>query len=184
MKLILKCLFALFSVFFVSCTSVVFLKDGHVTVPANSTFYKNRIYFDKELLHLIDTNSIYFEIEPSKPKFKNPNLKNAMNNRTGAYKFYSNGCFNLFYLNNGQNIDNQTFDPSYSGWRGIIYKRNGEFLGDMFVQLETDTNVISHCTAIFEFVGDTIKVNMENLYKRKYVKQKISDGKLNYRPNW
>jgi hypothetical protein len=125
------------------CAQTTVLKNGYSKAPTNLNVFKNRIYFDKSILTQIDTTAVYEEYQDKfyigSVKQENVlarhNYKNY-DNWYGVYRFYGNGCYNYFSLDRDKpELTKEMFDQTYTGWRGVIYKKNGKIMGDMFTQI-------------------------------------------------
>ena len=166
------------------------LKDGFQKASANPKVYKNRLYFDKSILNQIDTtviyeaynNSFYIGDKPvhvlSRLNYQDPNTFYAV------YRFYENGCFSLFYIDREKQVlSKEMFDPDYTGWRGVLYKKGGKIKGDLCTQV-SGTGQIGVITETFEFKGDTIFVNAKNKWDYIFIKRKIPGELLTFRATW
>lgn len=174
------------------CTQTTVLKNGYSKSPTNSKVFKNKVYFDKSILTQIDTTVIYeeyntryyegFEKQPNvlaRHNYKNPNTT------YGVYRFYGNGCFNLFHLDrNTPKLTKEMFDPTYSGWRGVLYNKKGKILGDKFTQVGQMSWQLGKQTEIFTFNGDTLIVELKNVHKYIYVKRHIDTKLLKHNAKW
>lgn len=177
---------------FISCSSKVLLNDGYTKVPSNPKVFNNRIYFNKSVLAIIDTNAIYEEFQTNQYNGfeKQQNIlarHNYQNSNTvyGVYKFYSNGNINLFYIDRTKpELTAQTFDPALTGWRGVLYTKKNKILGDIFTQTGQMNWQAGIQTYEFSVVGDTLFVELKNLHKYSYVKRKIDPTILNHNTNW
>jgi len=81
-----------------SCSMKTYLLLDKITdVPLSSSVYKNKSKFDTSLLTTIDTSVVYEEYDMNK------NIVMSLDKCTACrgyrvYKFYSNGCLNMFFL--------------------------------------------------------------------------------------
>jgi hypothetical protein len=179
------------------CVRTTYLKNGHTHVATNPKVYKNRKYFDLSLMNQVDTNAIYEEFQNSYYKGfeKQPPILARLNLENpdriyGVYRFYKNGCFSLFYLDrNEDNLTSEMFDPTISGWRGILYKKNEYLKGDMITQTGELSSMIGKSTCHFLFNGDTLFVTREESSNPKYatkiyIKRKISTNLLRHNADW
>jgi hypothetical protein len=143
-------------------------------------------------MNQIDTTVIYEEYENNYYEgFVKQDDKLARHNYTNpnkiysVYRFYGNGNFNEFHLDRDDSIlTKQFFDPSYAGWRGILYKKKGEILGDMFTQVGQLSSQLGISTSEFTFKGDTLFVERKNLNKYVFIKRKINKELLDFNANW
>ncbi len=102
----------------------------------------------------------------------------------GAYRFYGNGCFNWFALDrNIQTLDREMFDPSFTGWRGIIYKKDDKIKGDLITQV-SGMGAVGTITNTFEFNGDTLFIYSKNRLKHIFIKRKIPKELLDFKAEW
>ena len=124
------------------CMHTTILKNGHQKAPTNSKVYKNKIYFDKSILDQIDTTVIYEQYNTGFYIGGKPvNVLSRLNHQDpnslyAVYRFYGNGLFNLFHLDRQkQMLTKEMFDPSYTGWRGVLYKKENKIKGDLVTQV-------------------------------------------------
>jgi hypothetical protein len=174
------------------CARTTVLKNGFSKAPTNPKVFKNKVYFDKSILAQIDTTVIYeeyntnfyegFEKQPNalaRHNYKNPNTT------YGVYRFYGNGCYNLFHLNrNKPELTKEMFDPKYTGWRGVLYKKKNKILGDIFTQVGQMGWQLGKQTDIFTFNGDTLVVELKNVHKYIYIKRHIDSKLLDFNADW
>lgn len=174
------------------CARTTVLKNGYSKAPTNSKVFKNKLYFDKSILALIDTTVIYeeyntnyyvgFEKQPNilaRLNYKNPNTT------YGVYRFYGNGCYNLFHLDrNKTELTKEMFDPTYTGWRGVLYRKKTQVLGDIFTQVGQMGWQLGKQTDIFTFNGDTLVVELKNVHKYIYIKRHIDNKLLDHNADW
>lgn len=177
---------------FVGCAPTTVLKNGYSKAPTHPKVFKNKVYFDESILEQIDTTVIYeeyntnyfegFEKQPNvlaRNNFKNPN------SMYGVYRFYGNGCFNLFHLDrNKSELTKEMFDPTYTGWRGVLYKKKNKVVGDIFTQVGQMSWQLGKQTNLFTFKGDTLIVELKNVAKYIYVKRRIDTKLLEHNANW
>jgi hypothetical protein len=174
------------------CAQTIVLKNGYSKAPKKNKVFKNRAYFDKSILVQIDTTVIYeeyntnyyvgFEKQPNvlaRHNYKNPN------SIYGVYRFYGNGCYNLFHLNrNNPELTKEMFDPINSGWRGILYKKKNHFFGDIYTQIGQMEWQLGKQTNLFTFKGDTLVVELNNVHKYIYIKRHIDLKLLEHNADW
>lgn len=173
-----------------SCIQTTILKNGYQKVPTNPKVYKNRIYFDNSILNQVDTTVIYEQYNTSfyignKPvnvlsrlNYQDPNTFYAV------YRFYGNGCFNLFYLDREKRVlTKEMFDPNYTGWRGVLYKHGDKIKGDLITQV-SGMGAIGVVTETFQFKGDTVFVHAKDRWDYIFVKRKIPNELLDFQAEW
>ena len=160
------------------------LQNEITKVPFDKSVYKNKAKFNKELLRIVDTTVVYEEFSVKYNKLTR--LDNHIENRFyGVYRFYSNGCFNLFYLDRELNESVHDFNPYYSGYRGVYYEEQTSIKSDLF-SIANDWGWTGKLNQTLTFVGDTLYVRDDkprsNTYK--YVKRKVPFAYLNYKADW
>ena len=147
------------------------LKNGYSKAPTNPKIFKNKVYFDRSILAQIDTTVIYEEyntdyyegVEKHPDVLARYNYKNP-NSTYGVYKFYGNGCYNLFHLDrNKPELTKEMFDPTYTGWRGVLYKKKNKVVGDIFTQVGQMSWQLGKQSNQFTFNGDTLIVELKNV---------------------
>ncbi|PQJ69675.1 hypothetical protein [Polaribacter butkevichii] len=177
----------------ISCGIKTFkLKNGYSRAAINEKVYKNKKHFEKGVLKDIDTQIIYEEYNTTFYSGDKPiNVlarKNYENPHTSyeVYKFYENGNFNLFILNReNSELKSNMFDPEFTGWRGVLYSKNGEIKGDLITQVSGMGNV-GIIKQTFEFRGDSLLINRKgnSFGKRIYIKRKIPIELLKNNAEW
>lgn len=160
------------------------LKNNITKVPFDNKVYKNKIKFDEELLKIVDTGVVYEEFN-EKYKILTRLDSHVENRFYGIYRFYLNGCFNLFYVDRNIPQKENDFDPNYRGYRGVYYREKGEIKSDLF-SIVNDWGWTGKLNETFTFVGDTLYVTRykspNNPYK--YVKRKLPIEYLKYKADW
>jgi hypothetical protein len=169
------------------------LNNGITKVPANKNYFKNKQYFNESLLKVIDTAAIYEE-KYSYHSFEkdftpiNNNKWYSTNNLVSIYRFYSNGCINLFFLRNGYEIEKNDLNPEYNGYRGVYYIDNKENIElELFTILGYGLTPLYGIDAIkLEIRGDTIL--MKRLHTPTsitvYTKKELPKEYLIYKADW
>ena len=159
-------------------------------MPTNSKVYRNRIYFNHSILTNIDTAVIYEEFNTSFYISNNPVNVLARNNYQNyytlysVYRFYGNGCFNLFILDRDKpTLDKEMFDPTFTGWRGVFYRKTDKINGDLITQV-TGAGSIGTITETFEFKGDTLLVHDRDRLKHIFIKRHIPKELLSFNADW
>jgi len=174
-----------------ACIRTTILKNGREKAAINPMVYKNRIHFDKSILNQIDTTVIYEEYNTTYYIGDNPVNVLARDNYQNpdtyymVYRFYGNGCFNLFHLNRENSVlTKELFDPGYTGWRGVLYSENGQIKGDLITQISAG-GIIGKLTETFEFNGDTLIVTSKTpTWKYIFLKRNISTDLLKFTAGW
>ncbi|WP_124637109.1 hypothetical protein [Taibaiella sp. KBW10] len=176
----------------VSCAQTTTLRNGYSKAPTKSKVFKNSVYFEQAILDQIDTTVIYEEYNDNyyEGLVKQENVlarHNYANRHTtyGVYRFYGNGCFNLFHLDRDKpELTAEMFDPAYTGWRGVLYKKKNKILGDMFTQTGQMGWQLGKQTEAFIFRGDTLIVELKNVHKFFYIKRHIDKKLLEHHAEW
>ncbi len=145
------------------------LKDGVTKVAVNEKVYKNKSKFDASIVSFIDTTVIYEEYNTRFYKNGFPvNVLARLNtenpyNWYQAYRFYNNGCYNVFILNRQTDValSSKNFNPDYVGHRGIYFKEKSKIKGNLITQV-TDYGETGIIKEIFQFDGDTLYVTSGN----------------------
>ena len=174
------------------CASTIVLNNGYSKAPTNPKVFKNKLYFDKSILVQIDTTVIYEEYNTNYYEGfeKQPNVLARLNYKNsnttyGVYRFYGNGCYNLFHLDrNKPELTKEMFDPTYTGWRGVLYKKKTQILGDKFTQVGQMGWQLGKQTDIFTFNGDTLVVELKNVHKYIYIKRHVDNKLLYHNADW
>lgn len=179
--------------FTISCGIKTYkLKNGYSKAAIDKMVYRNKKYFNKNILKKIDTlviyeeyNSTHYSGAASISVLARENYQNV-DTYYGVYKFYDNGNFNLFFLNRERPLlENNMFDPEYTGWRGVLYFEDNVIKGDLITQV-TGMGEIGIVKQIFEFYGDTLIVKEEKSKSENeiYIKRKIPIELLKNKANW
>ncbi len=179
-----------------SCTYKIFkLSDGITKVAANPKVYSNKSKFKGSMLGLIDTAVIYQEcctiifLDSSffgSKKAKYSFLSYRGNTFISAYKFYNNGCFNLFIIKpNEERLTKEMIDPGRTGWRGVYYyDKNNRIKTDLITQI-SGTGTIGKLTEYLEFKADTLFVSENKAnFKRVFLKRRLPKELLVYSGTW
>jgi hypothetical protein len=174
------------------CARTMVLKNGYSKAPVNPKVFKNRVYFDKSILAQIDTTVIYEEYDDNYYEGfeKQPNVLARFNYKDprtiySVYKFYGNGCYSHFSLDRNKPVlTTEMFDPNYTGWRGVLYKKKNKILGDVFTQTGQIGWQLGKQTEEFRFNGDTLTVELKNVHKYVYIKRHIDPTLLEHNADW
>jgi hypothetical protein len=177
-------------------TSCIVLKtstllDNSTQVPKNIEVYKNQDKFNLSILSEIDTSFIYEEYNIREHTLERLLTGNNNHNRYIFYKFYSNGCFNVFSYWKDSTLPVSFLNPNYSGLRGIYYLTNGKIFYDEFGGVDQFHN-IGKITGTFRTSGDTLfekRNDIKGLYSEKfttniYIKRKLPKEYFQYKANW
>jgi len=112
-----------------SCGMKTFiLQNGFSKAPINPSQYIERKTFDITLMKIIDTDAIYEEYSDKYTVIK------KYDNYVSFLRFYSNGCFNIFYSDKNI-VEKDMFDPKKSGYRGYYNRINSEIKFDKFGEI-------------------------------------------------
>jgi hypothetical protein len=142
-----KCKYIFLLLFLQSCgLKTISLRNGYQKAAVNPKVYANKSKFDASLLDNIDTLCIYEEYVDNRigKDITGPARldHHSYNSVYGAYRFYNNGCFNLFILlKNDSAFNFTTFDPDYEGWRGVFYKSKDKIKGDLITQVSVSVRL-------------------------------------------
>lgn len=190
-----KFFYLIYLVILASCGFKTYvLHDGKYKAAKNPKVYKNKLKFNSSILNLLDTMAIYEElytisyvdINPFNPKKKEYLNTNYPETLRGVYRFYNNGCYNLFTVKNGEtNLTNKMFDSKWTGWRGVYYlDEKNRIIGDLITRI-SGGGEIGIRKDIFEFVKDTLFVTpFKANTKDVYVKRKVPFEILNSKAEW
>jgi hypothetical protein len=167
-----------------ACMRTFTLPDGITEVPAKPAVYKNKAKFDNSLPALIDTASIYEEFD----QYYNVLRRLDTHIETsiyGAYRFYPNGTFNLFYHDRDKSLQPNDFNPDHNGYRGVYYSKENKFHFDLFAP-GNELRWISKLTGAFRFSGDTLYVirDVDKKHIRIYIRRELPHEYLHYKANW
>jgi hypothetical protein len=166
------------------------LQDGGTRVPINPKYFENKPKFTQELLSQVDTSVVYEEFshtfyvkdQPVKvlARFNYQNKQKYY----GIYRFYGNGCYNLFIVNRDDSIlTKRTFDPNYHGYRGVYYWHNDKINGELVTQVQ-GIGTMGRVKQNFSFKGDTLIVSEKIKPIRIYIKRKILPEFIVHNANW
>lgn len=168
------------------------LKDGVTRIAINEKVYHNKLKFNSLIIDKIDTTVIYEECRTVFLKDGLPvNVlaRQETENRNtfySAYRFYNNGCFNVFILNRetDASLSSNDFNPDYAGHRGIYFKEKSKIKGNLITQV-TGYGETGTIREIFQFEGDTLYVTSGNP-KQTYifVKRNLPTDFLKWKANW
>jgi hypothetical protein len=144
----------------VSCNMKVYtLLDKVTEVPKSVEAYKNKAKFTTMLLNRIDTAVVYEEFNADKNLLERfVNCKDCYR-RYSVYKFYSNGCFNVFSFLKDSLPPVSKINPNFSGLRGIYYLEKNEIRYDYFSAIDQRYNIGK--------ISGTIKINGDTLYFKR-----------------
>jgi len=187
-----KHIIAISLVVFNSCgikTSV--LRNGITRVAINEKVYKNKSKFKESILKEIDTLVIYEEYNRVSYTGLQSHIVNMVarkndyhNSFYSVYRFYNNGCFNVFILNKENKLlKKELFDPNYAGYRGVYYHEKKQIKGDRITQV-SGIGTMGKITETFEFKGDTLFIRRKNKWNYIYIKRKIPAELLNREAKW
>lgn len=178
-KIILICFFI-----FTSCgIKNTLLLDGITKVPIDEKSYLNKIKYDSTMQKYFDVNCIYEEYDqghsmPSRlcQEYEYPLYS--------AFKFYSNGCLNLFFLEKRKELLDINLDPNYAGYRGVYYEEEGVFRIEFFGVVD-ELKSLGKIKGTLTVKGDTLISYTDNLkYPKYYIKRKLPDTFKKYNAKW
>ena len=76
------------------------------------------------------------------------------------------------------------FDPTYTGWRGVLYKKKNEIWGDLFTQIGQMRWELGKATYQYKFKGDTLIIESKDNIKNVFIKRHIDQKLLDHPANW
>lgn len=167
--------------------------EGGYSVATNPKVYANKSKFNKSLLTQIDTLVIYEEFKTiywegteaiSVNIVARKNVRDLYS-RFSNYRFYNNGCFNVFILDRQDSIlKKRMFNPKYNGLRGVYYKEGDKIKGD-YIGKVADSGMKGVIKKEFKFKGDTLFViDKKEGWNRIYLKRNIPTELLNHNAGW
>lgn len=112
--------------FILSCSiKSKLLENKKTKVPSDINYFTNhfRQKYDVKLFKEIEKNSIYVAIFH---KDIDGNKFYSSNGNYSAYKFYQNGCVNVFRLTEDAVLADMSFDPKTRGHRGVTYNKTNK----------------------------------------------------------
>ena len=183
--------FVLLGLVLLSCNMKVYtLLDKATDVPKNEEVYGNKSKFNETILNTIDTNAVYEEYDTEK------NILARLDPCTSCrgyliFRFYPNGCLNMFYFKRNSTLPVKEFDPLYTGYRGVFYLENNKIRYDYFAEIDAQQH-IGKISGTLSVVGDTLYVNRDDRkglnatsYSPKiYIKRKLPAEYFVYKPGW
>lgn len=168
------------------------LEDRITIVPVKDFSFVNKKFNDDKQLYNIDTNIIYEEftketfIGLNKFAVNKPERLNTSNKNTfyRAYKFYKNGCVNLFILQKKDSLTKHLLNPNFIGQRGVFYKDKDKIKLDLFsikgYSFKTDYGLI---TSEISISGDTL-YEYRSKVKNIFIKKKLSKEFITFDASW
>jgi hypothetical protein len=181
-------IFALFTIFTIlSCKIKVYtLQDKITVVPKNLDVYTNKVKFKQSLLVLIDTASVYEEFNEN--RLERLNICKSCHQRYLVYKFYPNGCFNIFSFWKDTLPLADKINPNYSGVRGVYYLEDNDIKLDAFSTIG-NLHYYGISTRTLKISGDTLFIkitnkNDSNYQTNIYIKRKLPKEYFQYKANW
>jgi len=159
------------------------LKDKITDVPYKPTVYKNKSKFTTSLINTIDTGVVYEEFDREKNILMSSDKCTACRGYR-IYKFYPNGCLNMFFFDRNSLLPTVEFDPLYSGYRGVYYTENNKIRFDLFAEIDQRQHT-GKLSATLTFSGDTMYLKRDDLsYTEIYIKRKLPPEYFVYKANW
>lgn len=154
----------------VSCgpRSVV-LQDGRWLAPASNAVFRHWSEWDPSITREIDTAALYESVDET------DGSRERLGSGDGYFsvlRLYGNGRLVVFYKDASKTLSARDLDSSFSGDRGILYRKAGAIRGEIFTQ----TNGIGQHGVIPMAVtprGDTLIVTARNgsiVYQRRYIR--------------
>lgn len=143
------CIILLIYLLPISCSyKTVYLQNGYTKIAVDEKVYRNKAQFKMSILSDIDTNAIYYKAD-SRDGFE-------------VYRFYNNGCLNLFFTEKvtGE-LNEQDFNPEINGHRGVFYIKGNRIKSDLFTRTTgmgamgiLTRTLIFHRDSLFVLDGD------------------------------
>jgi hypothetical protein len=167
------------------------LLDNITRVPLNLDDYVNKNKFNKSLLNLFDTAVVYEEFNKEKNILERFNFCQSCQKRYLVYRFYPNGCFNVFAFEKDKLPLIERINPNFSGGRGVYYLEKNEIKFDEFSAIDQFYN-IGKITGTFKVNGDTIFVRQDDRkgldaqsYSTEiYIKRKLPKEYFTFKADW
>ena len=135
------------------------------------------------MLNTIDTSVVYEEYDRDK------NVVMSFDKCTACrgyriYKFYSNGCLNMFFVDRNSILPISEFNPLYTGYRGVYYIENNKTRFDLFAEIDQRQHT-GKLKGTLTFSGDTMYLKRDDLnYTEIYIKRKLPLEYFTYKANW
>lgn len=173
-----KYIVILVSLFTFSCGMKTFtLQNGFSKAPVNPSQYIEKMPFDNTLIKIIDTDAVYEEYSD------NYSLIKKYDNYISFLRFYSNGCFSIFYSDKNR-IEKSMFDPKKSGYRGYYNRINNEIRFDKFGEIN-QMREYGKLSGIINVKGDTLYVyTKKNNESQIFIKRKVAKELLDFNADW
>ncbi|AKK72619.1 hypothetical protein OK18_08260 [Chryseobacterium gallinarum] len=166
-----------------SCISQNKLKDG-TKVPSSSYIFSNKKNFSSNILNHINTNHLY-ELKATYMCDYKLNIKRKLS-LMGAYylQFYNNGEVRF--------MDALEPNPNVTGYRGVIYVKNGNFYIDKAAPVYTSGKNLDIHKYFLKVDGDSLLLREDNSFFRQseyillvYKKSgKIPENWKKYKADW
>ena len=167
-----------------ACMRTFTLQNGRTDVPAKTIVYKNKAKFDKSLLNVIDTGVVYEEFN------QRYNVLQRLDSHIetsvyGAYRFYLDGCFNLFSIRRNTPLNPNDFNPEYNGKRGVYYLKENTVRYDLFAEIN-QVGWTGKLTGSFTFSEDTlyVKSDISRRGVEIYIKRKLPPEYFKHKADW
>ena len=169
-----------------ACMRTFTLQNGRTKVPAKTIVYKNKAKFDKSLLNDIDTGVVYEKFNKQYNVLQRLLDSPIGTGVYGAYRFYLDGRFNLFFIRSDEPLNPNDFNPEYNGSRGVYYLKGNTVRYDLFAP-SNGLGWIGKSTGNFTFSGDTLYVNDDDISRRGveiYIKRKLPPEYFKHKADW
>ncbi len=166
-----------------------YLLDEITKIPRKEGLFdvENRINSDQLANLNIDVTVIYEQLDLMNGELAR--LSDGYENQWvyACYRFYPNGALNLFILPWGESeVDSKTFDPTYSGYRGVYYVDKGEIKYKLYAT-NGEYLRFGKLTGSFSFDGNNLTEyrDIQSKYNTdRYVKREIPAEFLDFEANW
>jgi hypothetical protein len=178
----------------ISCDSPksILLGDNITKVPLDNIIFNHKQPLSK-ISKDIDTLALYEEFteydytSTERIKIDIPERLNIKEPRSvyKAYRFYENGCVNLFFFGKEDSLTKEKLNPQFSGYRGIIFKLNDQIIIDCYVRMG-ELGYGGVLRSYVEIKGDTLIITRkrDKLHIEYFIKQKIPKEWLIYKSDW
>ena len=167
------------------------LLDKVTDVPKKNEVYKNKEKFNVSILNIIDTAVVYEELNTDKNLLERLVNCNGCHRKYLMYKFYPNGCFNVFSFRKDSSLSVNEFNPNYTGHRGVYYTENNKIKYDYFAGIDQRQHT-GKITGTIRINGDTLYVKDDDrkgidatTYSTEiYIKRKLPPEYFVYKADW
>jgi len=172
----------------ISCDSPKSVLLNRTKVPLDNKVFnhkQNLMSISKD----IDTLTLYEEFRKStyisgtkKIEVNLPERLNTVNSQGmySAYKFYGNGCINLFFFDKNDSLTKEMLNPKFDGYRGIVFKQDNKLVMMRYVEVGEMGN-FGLAKTYFRISGDTLILDEYPYY---FIKRKLPKEWFTYKADW